>query len=52
MGSDGREKICPVPAENGAVIPLIDIYRGWLRAETVGDEGREVQFKCPSSGMS
>ena len=51
MGSDGREKICPVPAENGAVIPLIDIYRGWLRAETVGDEGREVQFKCPSSGI-
>jgi hypothetical protein len=45
---NGREKVCPVPTMDGRLIPLLDVYSGWMSGGH--GEGLELNFRCPVSG--
>ena len=49
-GLDGMDMMCPVLTMDGVLIPLIDVYRGWMSSNHDGD-GADRKFICPVTGM-
>jgi hypothetical protein len=51
-GDDGALVVCPVPTMDGILLPLAEVYRGWMSGPGGGGDGMESKFVCPVTGES